>query len=299
VIDAVGWMQIFENRGEDNGSDDLFSRHGAHERLQRTVCRCVGTGTDAVSGVATTGNKLQRAEVSFANDTDGTGTPSWTFIDLVTDPTSPYNDTTVVKGKSYKYQYVVNDNVNNSSTWTSANIARMGIRVTSPNGGNTWTFGTTMTPAVTWTGVNNTVIPNVKITLSTDGGITWTPDVNNPIAFVLTTSTPNNGSFTYLINTMGEDVSDTCKIKIEDATNPAIYDISNTNFKIVGTLSLDVPQNGVEWTMGTAQTIHWFSSGQIGNVKVSYSTNSGNAGSYTNIIWTSIPWALLPVRRGQ
>ena len=94
--------------------------------------------------------------------------------------------------------------------------------VTAPNSNVTWAGGSTQN--ITWNVANTTASPvscaNVKISLSTDGGLTFPT--------VLTESTPNDGSEALGIPA---SATTTARIKIESVGN-IFFDISNTNFTI-------------------------------------------------------------------
>ncbi len=94
--------------------------------------------------------------------------------------------------------------------------------VTVPNGGESYPASSTQT--VTWNVVGTDQAPinvtNVKISLSTDGGLTYPT--------VLAASTPNDGSEAV---TMPAATSTTARIKVEAAGN-VFFDISNVNFNI-------------------------------------------------------------------
>ncbi len=97
------------------------------------------------------------------------------------------------------------------------------FRVTTQNTASTWTGNTT--PTVTWNVSGTTAAPisaaNVKISLSTDGGLTF------PI--VLAASTPNDGSEPVLVpNTPTTQA----RIKVEAVGN-IFFDINDVNFTIV------------------------------------------------------------------
>ena len=100
--------------------------------------------------------------------------------------------------------------------------------ITSPNTGVNLTGGTAQT--VTWSVNNTNAAPvsaaNVKISLSTDGGTTFST--------VLAASTPNDGSESVI---MPNITTSTARIKVE-AVNNIFFDISDTNFSITaGTVS--------------------------------------------------------------
>lgn len=94
--------------------------------------------------------------------------------------------------------------------------------VTSPNTAVSWTGGSSQT--VTWSVNNTTAAPvscaNVKISLSSDGGLTFPT--------VLAASTPNDGSETV---TIPNTASATARIKVEAVGN-IFFDISNADFTI-------------------------------------------------------------------
>ncbi|MFZ1785937.1 MAG: reprolysin-like metallopeptidase [Ferruginibacter sp.] len=96
--------------------------------------------------------------------------------------------------------------------------------VTSPNTAVSWPINSVQT--VTWNVASTTGAPvscaNVKISLSTDGGVTFPT--------VLVASTPNDGTESV---TMPGTGSTTARIKVEAVGN-IFYDMSNTNFSITG-----------------------------------------------------------------
>lgn len=106
--------------------------------------------------------------------------------------------------------------------------------VTSPNGGETYPGGSTQT--ITWNVAGTNAAPinvsNVKITLSTDGGLTYPT--------VVTASTPNDGTENLTIPAI---VTTTARIRIEAIGN-IFFDVSNANFTItmpVSSFDFDSP----------------------------------------------------------
>ena len=97
------------------------------------------------------------------------------------------------------------------------------FKVTSPNTNVGWCDGSTQT--ITWdvNGTDGGIIncANVKISLSTDGGLTF------PI--VLFASTPNDGSETFVVPA---NFTSTARIKIESIGN-IFFDICDSDFNIV------------------------------------------------------------------
>ena len=94
--------------------------------------------------------------------------------------------------------------------------------VTSPNTAVTWLAGSSQ--AITWNVAGTTASPvscaNVKISLSTDGGMSFPT--------ILAANTPNDGTETLVIPVLN---STTARIKIESVGN-IFFDISNANFTI-------------------------------------------------------------------
>jgi hypothetical protein len=103
--------------------------------------------------------------------------------------------------------------------------------VTSPNGGENLIAGNAQ--LITWDNAGTNVSPfnvlNVKISLSTDGGLTYPT--------VLSASTPNDGSELLLLPCI---TTTTARIKIE-AVNNIFFDISNANFSISQGFTFDTP----------------------------------------------------------
>ncbi len=103
--------------------------------------------------------------------------------------------------------------------------------VTAPNTAITWTIGSAVN--VTWSVNGTTAAPvscaNVKISLSTDGGVTFPT--------VLSASTPNDGSETI---TVPSTASNTCRVKVEAVGN-IFFDISNANFAIAPAFAGNAP----------------------------------------------------------
>jgi len=101
--------------------------------------------------------------------------------------------------------------------------------VTAPNTAIVWPVGSVQ--SVTWNVANTNVAPvncaNVNILLSTDGGVTF------PIT--LATTTPNDGSESVSVP---NNPTTTARVKVAAADN-IFFDISNVNFEIQATSSVD------------------------------------------------------------
>ncbi|RJP62245.1 MAG: M6 family metalloprotease domain-containing protein [Ignavibacteriales bacterium] len=148
----------------------------------------------------------------------------------------------------------VTDQVDNSFT-----IYQPIVLVNIPNEGESWKVGTTQN--ITWTSSN---VANVKLEYSTNNGTTWVTIVESVDA--------STGNYGWIIpNTP----STNCKVKISDADDAAINDLSDNNFTIYKpTVILATPNGGENWKVGTTQNITW-SSSNVANVKLEYTTNNG------------------------
>jgi hypothetical protein len=166
------------------------------------------------------------------------------------------------------------------SPWAAEEAA--GIRVTSPNGGETWYFqGPDQT--ITWT--SGGVAGNVDIDYSADGGDTWTAVAIN-IA--------DTGSYNW---TIPNENSANCLVRVQETGGGGFSDTSDAAFTIASpSITVLAPNGGETWYyQGADQTITWGSGGVAGNVDIHYSADAGstwnavavdiaNTGSYT---WTT------------
>jgi hypothetical protein len=107
------------------------------------------------------------------------------------------------------------------------------IRVTSPNGGETWVVGETHD--ITWVS-ENFHGEFVDIEFSTDGGSNWMP---------IAEDTPNDGVHPWLIP---DSTSDQCKVKVADAEDGDPYDESDDVFSIICTSYFEIDaQPDTQW----------------------------------------------------
>ena len=134
------------------------------------------------------------------------------------------------------------------------------VQVTSPNGGEDWLVGSQQN--VTWTSSN---VTNVKINYSTDNGVSWLNVVSSVPAA--------SGSYSW---TVSNTPSTECLVRINDVGNAAVFDVSDATFTISAAVTVIAPNGGEDWTVGDQQNITWTSE-DITNVKIEYSTDNGSA----------------------
>lgn len=143
------------------------------------------------------------------------------------------------------------------------------ITVTSPNGAENFSAGSTQT--ITWTSTGN--IPTVEIWLSTNGGFTYSY-INDYVQ--------NTGSYSW---TVPNTPSTNCYIKITELGNSSVFDASNDNFTIstsTASLTLTSPNGGETWIVGNPYNITWNTTGTVNYVDLYYSTNGGSSWSFIN-----------------
>ncbi|MEI6577468.1 MAG: Ser-Thr-rich GPI-anchored membrane family protein [Bacteroidota bacterium] len=119
------------------------------------------------------------------------------------------------------------------------------ITVTSPNGGETWTAGTTN--MITWT---SDVTTKLKIVL-----------LKNGVQYsVIAGFVSNTGSYNWAIPASIVNGAD-YTVKITTCFSPVVSDVSDATFAISGgsgtTVVLATPNGGETWMAGTPNTITW------------------------------------------
>jgi hypothetical protein len=130
--------------------------------------------------------------------------------------------------RTMTFQVVARDNrangggINSATATVNVDGNSGPFNISAPNGGETWSAGQSRN--VTWNVANTSAAPvnaaNVKISLSTDGGLTFPT--------VLAASAPNNGSFTFTVPSVNTGQA---RIKVEAAGN-IFFDVTDANFNI-------------------------------------------------------------------
>jgi len=131
--------------------------------------------------------------------------------------------------RTMTFQVLVRDNrasgggINSATSTVNVDGASGPFVVTAPNTGVSWTGNTTQT--VTWNVANTTAAPvsaaNVKISYSTDGGLTFPTTI--------LASTPNDGTQTIIVPNVATTQG---RIKVEGEGN-IFFDMSDANFTVV------------------------------------------------------------------
>jgi hypothetical protein len=134
--------------------------------------------------------------------------------------------------------------------------------VTSPNGGENLTVGTTH--KITWNSTGS--IGEIKIEYSTDNGTLWT---------AITTSAPNTGNYDWIVP---GNPSETCLVRVAE-TDGDPSDTGDAVFSIVlpPSITITSPNGGENWEAGSTHPITWTSTGRVKNLKIEYSTDNGTS----------------------
>ncbi len=147
-----------DSTGPSGGSVDATGLGGTGGRYSTSTTLSIALvkGTDSGSGLATTGAQLLRASALLSSSngiTPGSCGSYGGFAQVGSnDPSSPYTDNAaggITTGHCYRYEYVVSDNVGNTTTYTSPDVM---VDTTGPSApsltlssatGNTYISGTT------------------------------------------------------------------------------------------------------------------------------------------------------------
>ncbi len=168
------------------------------------------------------------------------------------------------------------------ASFTIYNQISQELIVTSPNGDEVWPAGTSQN--ITWTAYG---VTSVDIEYTTNNGLSWSTIVTN---------TPSDGFYTWA--QVPNTASTNCRIRIKDAVDGTPMDESNSMFTISPEPEITIvsPNGGESWIAGGSSSIKWTST-NIANVKLEYTTNNGaewvsivqsipSVGVYN---WTTIP----------
>src|SRR5439155_723367 len=215
----------------------------------------------------TTGGSVPNVKLEYSTD----GGSTYPNVIIASTPNTGTFGWTVPNNISATVRVRVSD-VNNSDAFRASNTnfkIRGAFGVTAPNGGEVWTVAASRT--ITWTTTGT--IPNVKLEYSKD---------NFATATVIAASTSNTGSYTW---TVPNDISATVKVRVADAADSTVNDVSDANFKILAAFAVSSPNGGEIWAVGATQAITWTTTGTVPNVKLEFSTDGGV--TYPNVVAAS------------
>jgi hypothetical protein len=162
--------------------------------------------------------------------------------------------------------------------------------VTAPNGGETWTAGTTR--VIAWTATDNVGVTAVDLYISTDGGNNFT---------TIATGLANTGSYAWAVPNTPSSTA-VVRVVAYDAAGNTGADVSDASFTIAApdttapAVTVTSPNGGESWAAGSVHNITWTATDNEGvtSVDLYYSTDGGltltliaagvaNTGSYA---WT-------------
>ena len=180
--------------------------------------------------------------------------------------------------RSFVFRLTARDNrnggggVNYTSIGFNVTATAGPFLVTSPNTSVSWPALTTQT--ITWNVAGTTASPvgcqNVKISLSTDGGVTF------PV--VLAASTPNDGTQDVVIP---DNQTTTARIKVEAVGN-IFFDISNVNF----TIDAPLPVQLALFTgrlVGNRAHLSWTTVSEVNNYGFEVQRSAAADGEFTTL----------------
>ncbi len=162
-----------------------------------------------------------------------------------------------------------NEPVDFSGLFTVKGQPSFTLQLTTPNGGENWIIGEPY--EITWTSEN---VERISIDYSLNNGTTWNDII---------TDVPSNGLHNWVVPDI-ENRSDLCKIRIQQATDSTIFDLSDASFSIHPKdklLRIVSPNGGEVWDTQLENTITWVTSG-INNVNILYTID--NATTWNTIV---------------
>ncbi|MGA2299026.1 MAG: SUMF1/EgtB/PvdO family nonheme iron enzyme, partial [FCB group bacterium] len=148
------------------------------------------------------------------------------------------------------------------SVFTIAVQDNQSIKVTTPNGGEDWTIGTNQ--IISW---ESAEVDNVKIEYTTNNGSKWK---------LIASSVPaTSSSFSWIIPNTPSSI---CRVKISDASNASLYDLTDGYFTIrpatVPIIKIITPGKGEQLTGNSTYNISWISQ-NIDTLVLYYSIDLG------------------------
>ncbi|MHB9028611.1 MAG: outer membrane protein assembly factor BamB family protein, partial [Candidatus Latescibacterota bacterium] len=198
---------------------------------------------------------LSNVKIEYSTNGDS----AWSVIAASTNAAAGRHAWTVPDTPSAQCRMRISDAENPSvSDQSNGAFAIIPVTVTliSPNGGESWTVGSSHT--ISWT---SSAVARVKLEYSADNGVSWTTIIESTDAAA--------GSYPWTaLNFPGAFYL----VRISDASNPSVRDECNGIFTILPSVRVVSPNGGESWPAGSTQDITWDVNG-VENVKLQYSAN--------------------------
>lgn len=183
------------------------------------------------------------------------GVYSWTVPDIATTSAKVW-----IKG--YDGGTNPTDYSNNTFTISGGQSTKNTITLIAPNGGEILTAGNNY--SIKWTGS----VSFSKIDIEYNNGSKWNVIVNG---------TKDDGVYNWTVPNVSTSKAQIWIKGYDGGTNPTDY--SDETFTIstapTSTITVTSPNGGEVWAKGSTENITWTSSGEVGNVRIYYSTDSG------------------------
>ena len=140
------------------------------------------------------------------------------------------------------------------------------IQVTSPNSPVVWLGNTYQ--QISWTYTN---VAQVLLEFSSNNGSSWN---------TITTTAASANTFQWVVPPV-QGGSNQCLVRASDALNPALFDVSDTQFTIPPPITVLYPNGNEAFQNGQIYPVRWLTDPSVSTVLIEYSTNNG--GSWTQI----------------
>ena len=187
-----------------------------------------GTAPTAPGSLVASAVSPSEIDLSWSASTDNTGVTGYrvyrstggSYSLAGTATTTGFADLGLASSTTYTYRVTAVDAAGNESMASTASAttlgATQGVTVTSPNGGESWTVGTSR--SITWTSFGLT---SVRLEYSLDNGATWTV-INGNVA-------ASAGVYTW---TVPNSPSTAARVRVSDAMGSLTRDTSDGTFTL-------------------------------------------------------------------
>jgi|GEM_PF-661388 len=255
-----------------------------------TVLRLSAQAPDAPSALSATPVSSSQIDLGWQDNSPDetgfriemkTGSGSYSQIATVATDVTTYSSSELSAGTTYYYRVRAysgagDSDYSNEASATTASPrppATPTIALASPDGGETWTAGTTQ--QISWAYTDNPGV-YVRIELLEDGVLNRTISSSRPVG------TGGGGSYSWLVPATQVSATD-YRVKITSTTNVAYSDTSDADFAIIGAPpaapTLSSPASG-STVPNLTPTLQW--NGSAG--AVSYGIQVATSSSFTNLI---------------